>query len=511
MRLSDSFGIVCKELQVLNLRNPSPQRIVVLGGGTAGWFAAIALRRMFSPSVEIKVIESSKIGIVGVGEGGLLNFIGALHHNNIDINEFVRETGATWKWGFSYEGWRTGKEDDRFFHLFASQETPVSRWQERGSWPYLCAMVSQQTELDSYIEASRLIKNNATQAQATALLDTKNAGIVPSFHFDSYKLAGYLKKVALSRGVQHLDAVVDEVVFDEKGFARELRTADERIALDFLIDASGLSRKVIGKKGMESEWVSFKDYLLMDCAIPFYMPHPQPNPMLVTRAVTMNAGWMWQIPLVDRVGAGYVFSSKHLSEEEAVKEVEQRLGYAIEPHKTLRFDPGCFRKVWQNNVMALGLSSGFVEPLEATSIGQMLEQLHSFERVVTSSQGVVSDSAIREFNEANFTSWACIRDFLRMHYDCGRNDTPLWQAVAKSPYPESYRALREVWQERMPRMVDVENYAIHGWRGIFHPINWTLVAAPLGVLPPEAGEMELRRLTPQKYAEAQRYAAEVKN
>ncbi len=496
---------------MLNLRNPSPQRIVVLGGGTAGWFAAIALRRIFSPNVEIKVIESSSIGIVGVGEGGLLNFIGALNHNNIDVNEFVRETGAAWKWGFSYEGWRTGKDDDRFFHLFASQETPVSRWHERGTWPYLSAMVSQNVDLDRYMQASKLIKDNATQAQAAALVDAQNAGIIPSFHFDSYKLATYLKKVALSRGVTHLDAVVDEVVFDEKGFARELRTADERITLDFLIDASGLSRKVIGKKGMESEWVSFKDYLLMDSAIPFYMPHPQQNPMLVTRAITMNAGWMWQIPLIERVGAGYVFSSKHITEEDAIKEVEQRLGYAIKPHKTLRFDPGCHKEVWKNNVMALGLSSGFVEPLEATSIGQMLEQLLSFERVVVSSQGVVSDSAIREFNEANLQSWIGIRDFLRMHYDCARNDTPLWQDVAKSPYPESYRALREVWQERMPRMVDVENYAIHHWRGIFHPINWMMVAAPLGVLPASAGEMDLRLLAPEKRAEALRYAQEMKS
>lgn len=495
---------------MLNLRNPSPQRIVVLGGGTAGWFAAIALRRIFSSSVEIKVIESSTIGIVGVGEGGLLNFISALNHNNIDVGEFVRETGAAWKWGFSYEGWRTGKEDDRFYHLFASQETPVSRWQERETWPYLSAMVNQEVELDQYMQASKLIKSNATQAQAAALLETHNAGVVSSFHFDSYKLATYLKKVALSRGVTHQDAVVEEVIFDEKGNARELRTADESISLDFLIDASGLSRKVIGKKGMESKWVSFKDYLLMDSAIPFYMPHPQQNPMLVTRAITMDAGWMWQIPLIDRVGAGYVFSSKHITEEEAVKEVEQRLGYKIEPHKTLRFDPGCFEEVWKGNVMALGLSSGFVEPLEATSIGQMLEQLLSFERVIVKSQGVISDAAIRDFNEANLKCWQGIRDFLRMHYDRTRTDTPLWQDVAKAPYPESYRAMREAWQERMPRMVDVENNAINGWRGIFHPINWMFVAAPLGVLPPHAGDMDLRIIPEEKRNEALRFAQEFK-
>lgn len=496
---------------MLNLRNPSPRRIVVLGGGTAGWFAAITLRRIFSSEVEIQVIESSAIGIVGVGEGGLLNFIGALKHNNIDIGEFIRETGAAWKWGFSYEGWRTGKENDRFFHLFAAQDTPVSRWQERSTWPYLSALVNQQVELDRYIPAGRLIRNNASQSEASALLDTNNAGIIPSFHFDSYKLATYLKKVALSRGVTHLDAIVEDVVLDEKGNAREVRTAQERIELDFLIDASGLSRKVIGHQDIGSRWQSFKDYLLMDSAIPFYMPHPLKNPGLVTRAITMNAGWMWQIPLQDRVGAGYVFSSKYLSEKEAVDEVEKRLGFSIEPHKTLRFDPGCYEEVWKGNIMALGLSSGFVEPLEATSIGQMLEQLVSFERVIVSCQGIISDQAIRDFNEANLRSWLGIRDFLRMHYDGARADTPLWRAVEKAPYPESYRAMREAWQERMPRMADVEHDAINGWRGIFHPVNWMFVAAPMGVLPPHAGEMDLRILPPEKRDEALRFAHVLKS
>ncbi len=493
---------------MLNLRSPAPQRIVVLGGGTAGWFAAIALRRLFSPKVDIQVIESSSIGIVGVGEGGLLNFINALQRYQIDIDEFVRETGAAWKWGFSYEGWRTGGEDDRFYHLFASQETPVSRWSERGFYPCLSAMIGQNIPLESYLAASPLIKANTPQDQASALLKDNGGDIVPSFHFDSYKLATYLKKVALSRGVMHLDTVVEEVVFDQQGHARTLRCADNRtIDVDFLIDASGLSRKVLGKS-MGGKWHSFSDYLLMDSAIPFYMPHPHENPMLVTRAITMDAGWMWQIPLIDRVGAGYVFSSKHISEQQAIAEIEQRLGYAITPHKTLRFDPGCFEEVWVGNVMALGLSSGFVEPLEATSIGQMLEQLYSFERVLVHSQGIISDKTIREFNQANFQSWLGIRDFLRMHYDNTRRDTPLWQAVSESPYPESYRALRECWQERTPRLLDVESYAINGWRGIFHAINWMFVAAPLGVVPSRAGQMDLLALPAEKRQQALNFAAE---
>ena len=156
---------------------------------------------------------------------------------------------------------------------------------------------------------------------------------------------------------------------------------------------------------LKTKWNSFKDFLLLDSAIPFHIPHQDQAPELLTRASAMNAGWMWQIPLVNRIGAGYVFSSQHINEEQAIDEIQQYLGFKIEPHKTLKFEPGHFEQVWQKNVMALGLASGFVEPLEATSIGQMLEQLRMFTNVLVNSGLVVSDLSIQQFNQANAASW----------------------------------------------------------------------------------------------------------
>lgn len=490
---------------MLNLRELKHNRITVLGGGAAGWFAAIALRNIFGPKVEIRLVESSKIGIVGVGEGGLLNFAAALKHYDIKLNEFLQETKATFKWGFSYEGWRSGKKEDCFYHLFASPYCREVHLHERGCFPYLSAMIGQEQPLERIIKGSTLIKNNASQEEAFAFLKNKEADISTSFHFDSYKLASYLKKVALSRGVKHQDAVVEDIVFDANGHVTALQTENESIVLDFLIDASGLSRKVISR--MKSPWHSFKDYLLMDSAIPFYMPHPRDNPMLVSRAIAMKAGWMWQIPLQHRVGAGYVFSSQFMDEQQAIAEIEAKLGFAIEPQNMLRFEPGCFELVWQGNVMALGLSSGFVEPLEATSIGQMLEQLRNFERVLLQSQGIISERTIREFNEANFRSWLGIRDFLRMHYDNTRTDTAFWQAAAEMPVPESYREIQECWQERTPGILDVGSYAIHNWWGIFHPVNWMFVAAPLGLINPHAGLRDLNMLSAETRDKALQFAA----
>ncbi|WP_313299177.1 tryptophan halogenase family protein [Diaphorobacter sp.] len=481
---------------MLNLRGA--KRVVILGGGTAGWYAALALRKIFSAAVEVRVIESSQIGIVGVGEGGLLNLQSALQALDIDLDEFKRETNGTYKWGFSYERWRTGAEDDRYFHPFASAQGAASQWERMGAYPLFSAMIHQGVELPDYLRGVQLIKRNACQDEARQAIEKNETDVINSFHFDSYKIAKYFKKLALERNITHQDTIVEEVETDERGYVVALHTRDqEKIELDFVVDATGLSRKIIGK-AVPSTWHSFSKYLLLDRAIPYHMPHPLPNPYLVSRAIALSSGWMWQIPLMDRVGAGYVYSSKHISDEQAVQEVEKTLGYPIQPQRIIRFEPGCFAQIWVGNMLSVGLASGFVEPLEATSIGQMLETVRNFVRVLTTSQGVVSDSAIREFNASNFMSWMEIRDFLRMHYDCPRRDTPFWKDVAATPLPEKYRALKETMQLRVPRLLDLEGYIMHGRHGMFHIVNWLFVASGLGLIPPHAANVELMSLSKEE-------------
>lgn len=480
----------------INLQNA--KRIVILGGGTAGWYAALALRQIFSKNVEILVIESSKIGIIGVGEGGLLNFISALKYVNINLSEFKEFTNATHKWGFCYEGWRTGFENDKFYHPFMSSDSEALKWNENGYFPLFSALMQQGIGLDKYVKGIDLVEKNATQADADAALAKGQADIIDSLHFDSYKAASFLKKVALSRNITHRDVLVDQVITDSQGNVTKLTTENnDEIDLDFIIDASGLARKIIGK-AVPSQWQSFKQYLILDRAIPFYMPHPKKNPYLVSRAIALNNGWMWQIPLVDRVGAGYVYSSKHISDENAQKEVKAYLGFDVDIQKIIKFDPGCHEEILVKNTLTIGLAAGFVEPLEATSIAQMVEVVRNFCRVLMLSQGIISDNAVRDFNDANLQSWYGIRDFLRMHYDTTRADTSFWQDASKAPYPESYRAFREVVQLRSPRLVDVNSYVLHGWHGIFHVINWMLVAAPLGILNSKAAVNDLMRLSREK-------------
>ena len=148
--------------------------------------------------------------------------------------------------------------------------------------------------------------------------------------------------------------------------------------------------------------------------------------------------------------------------------------------------------------MALGLSSGFVEPLEAASTSQMLEQLRNLERILLISRWMVSEKAINEFNEAHLRTWLGIRDFLRMHYDRARSDTDLWRDAANATLPDSYREIKECWQYRAPRMLDIENYAINGWASIFNIINWIFVGGALDNISTQGAAYDLMSLPPEK-------------
>ena len=200
---------------MLNLRNA--RHVVVVGGGTAGWFAAITLRRMFSPLVEVRVVESPRIPIVGVGEGGLVNLINALNRLEIPTSEFMRETGATFKLGFSYEGWRTGADDDRYYHLFAAPNVEETKWNHGGFFPLISALLANGMDLHQYIPGFSKIANGAPQSEVSQMLVEGNGGLATSFHFDSYRVAKFLKSTALSRGVMHTEADVLDIELNEQG------------------------------------------------------------------------------------------------------------------------------------------------------------------------------------------------------------------------------------------------------------------------------------------------------
>lgn len=481
---------------MLDFRNM--KNFVVLGGGTAGWFAALELRRLFGAAASVTVVESPRVGVIGVGEGGILNFPDALiGRYGIDLDAFIDGTGAVIKLGFEYVGWNNGRDDDVFYHLFHRHPAEGDGRMVDGIAPYWSMLAAHGVGIHHAMYSWPFVLSNASQREVRAACTAAGALMPWSLHFDAHRVAAWLKLVAAARNIALRAGTVTELVRDgETGDVRGLRLAGEERLLpcDFLIDASGFARIAL-QKTMGLPLRSFADYMIHDRAIPFYLPHPRPNPHLVTRSLAMNAGWVWQIPVQERVGCGYVFSGAHLSEDEAVAEIEARVGQKIEPMRTLRFEAGHFADVWVGNVMAVGLASGFIEPLEATSIGQMLGQLTMFGETVSQSCGVVPQTTIETFNRRNRLDWDGIRDFLCLHYDVRRRDTPFWRDVTSRPMPSSYTDLKAAWQHRTPRPVDLNAYRA-GHVLHFDATSWFAVGQGVGVVPPAAALADLQMLPP---------------
>ena len=191
---------------MLDLRNI--KTISIIGGGTAGWFAALTIRKLFAKNIVVQVIESPKIGIVGVGEGRLINLVHALNHLNIPTSEFMKEAGAAFKWGFCYEGWNTGQRNDEFYHLFPNPSVSPFAMNLNGYHPQVSALIAKKIPLCNATIAFKAIQKRATQQETAQILTGGQAGISSSIHFDSHKAAGYLAKVAVERGVQHIQTKV---------------------------------------------------------------------------------------------------------------------------------------------------------------------------------------------------------------------------------------------------------------------------------------------------------------
>ncbi len=497
---------------MLNLRGI--ERICILGGGTAGWFAALHLRQIFSQNVEVMVVSSPEIPIVGVGEGGVLNFINALNKLNIPLLDFMQQTGAVHKLGFVYEGWRESYHNskDYFYHMFPVERAANEEifWYENGYFPVFSLLANNDIPISYFVDSIALREKNISQNELTKMfINQQNKNFGSSFHFDTYKVGQYLRKIALQRGIVHKEGSFQDIVQDaQTGLVSALLVDDQQISVNFVVDASGFSRQILGKK-LHAKWQSFKDYLPINSAIPFHLEHKKAHPDLVTRATAMNAGWTWQIPSQERIGAGYVFDRNYITPDKAVVELEQWLGHFIDPIRVIEFEAGFYENVWQGNVMAVGLASGFVEPLEASSIGQMLQQLDFFTKVVVECNGIISTKNIEFFNWQNMQGWHGIRDFIRMHYDTKRSDTPFWQMVQNLKFSDDYRFFKECWQYRTPRTVDFVNYEMDNLLQ-FGLYSWFAIGQALRIIKPESTTVELVALSPEKKQKLAQYLEDIK-
>lgn len=333
-------------------------KIVICGGGTAGWLAALMIKKI-QPDQEVTVIESSKIGIVGAGEGStgyLTDIIQGVNWNyGCNEEDFIRETGATIKLGIKHRDWR---EVGHTYYgpIDGTNNTPEVT---------LCHALLNDVPAHRASQNGYLIAEEKTNFfnDDGKLENTHSHG----YHFDAHRVGQYFKKIVTQDGVVHVDSEILDVKVNDHGIESLALANGDRVTGDMFIDCTGFARKLA--KALDVDWVSYKKHLPVDTAMPFlvnYKPGEVVEP--VTTAWAQKAGWMWRIPTADRYGCGYVFDSRFLTNEQAQEEIESVLGHSITPIRFLKFETGRLEKLWYKNCLAVGLSAAFAEPLEATSI-----------------------------------------------------------------------------------------------------------------------------------------------
>lgn len=396
--------------------------IVIVGGGTAGWLTALYANSFYGNDANITLIESEDIGILGAGEGTVPLFVHTLKQLDLDIYDFLIECNATHKIGISFENWNG--DGKRYMHDFqrahltnAKDETTSVQAEYNG---YLI-----QNGIDPY-EYS--VSKKLAYSNKSPILKDGDEPAGYSFHFDARLTAQYFRKVAESRGVIRVEGKTKDFNLDMKRNISAIVMEDgTKYKSDFVFDCTGFARLIIGKL-YGTPWKTYQDKLTVNTAIPFFLPQSDTEIKPYTRAIAMKYGWMWQIPLQNRWGCGYIFDDEFIDYNEAKKEVEEFLGTSIQINKVIQFAAGRFTNAWVNNVIAVGLSSGFTEPLEATSIMIAIASLKELSKDLLDDY---NDVKIKEYNDYLASYNDEIVDFLQFHYITNRTDTPFWEYYTK--------------------------------------------------------------------------------
>jgi hypothetical protein len=415
------------------------ERIVIVGGGTAGWMAALAIATGLSGRSAVEVVESEEIGIVGVGEA---TFPSIRHYNKlvgIAEADFLRATNGTYKLGIEFRDWRVKGEG--YFHTFGDfghLVGPDAPWGQyrRVADPSLGALGEQC-----------LPTVMAMQGRFVPPDEQAGAPYKYAYHFDATLYAAFLRRMALARGARRTEGRIVDVVRRADGGVQVLKLADGReITGDLFVDCSGFGSLLLGKT-LAEPFVDFSHWLPVDSA--WACPCERSGPELTpyTRATALEGGWAWRIPLQERTGNGHVFSSRYIAADRAREQLLQQLdGKPLAEPRLLRFTTGHRARFWVHNVVALGLSSGFLEPLESTSIFLIQTGIGRLMAQLTSGRPHDAQAAER-FNEAAVREFRRIRDFILLHYCLtARRDSALWRDMAALELPETLAFKIEAWR-----------------------------------------------------------------
>jgi len=466
---------------------PSSQRfdrIVIVGGGSAGWMTAAALATEFKGRRSVEVVESEEIGIVGVGEA---TFPSIREYNRlvgIDEAEFLRATNGTYKLGIRFCDWlEVGKDYFHTFGHFGNLFGSQTLWAQH-----------RRLGLSEPLGVQCLPTVMAMRGRF--VLPQDDSQFKYAYHFDAVAYAAYLRRLATQRGARHTQGRIVDVLRRPDGDVAAVQLDDgRRIEGDLFIDCSGFRSLLLGKT-LEEPFVDFSHWLPVDgaWACPCERSGEELTPY--TTATALEGGWAWRIPLQNRTGHGHVFSSRFIDVDRAREQLLARLdGKPLAEPRLLRFTTGHRQRFWVNNVIAIGLSSGFLEPLESTSIYLIQDGIARLMAMLTEGRPP-DDDARALFNEGSARRFARIRDFIILHYCLTRRrDSELWRHVASMELPETLAFRLDLWRESsLLHEYDDEGFDATSWLAIHAGMdNWPRREDPVfAEVPPERALHALR-------------------
>jgi tryptophan halogenase len=405
------------------------KNVVIVGGGTAGWLAALFAER-YIPDCQVTVIESSAIGVLGAGEGTVPNILDILDMIQIDYMALVRFCSATTKHAIRFDNWNGDGED--YYHIFHSNadlhDHPSNIRQS-----YVPIRILESIKRDEHIAESTLQYMMCKDRKNPFMMQNDALEIIEPFalHFDAKMLASFLREQGGARGIKIVDDIIEDVVLDGDT-VQKLLSKNHEYECDIVYDCTGFRKTIISK--LNPKWIDFNDYKTVDRAIPFIIPHEEDVLPPYTESIAMKYGWCWVIPTQERYGCGYTFDSSFISDEEVRKEILEKFPNAKIPDTVFKFESGYYEKAWIGNCIALGLSAGFIEPLEATSI--FSTSMSIVESIIMPNLLLDLDDTYRDqFNEKWNDISKEIHNFVYLHYITERNDTEFWNkfSVEKAP------------------------------------------------------------------------------
>jgi len=402
------------------------RKIVIAGGGTSGWLAAAAISKVLGKNLDITLIESPEIGRIGVGEATIPTL--RVFHKLLGINdrELMAQVQGTFKLGIEFSNW--ANKGDKYFHSFGITGKECWACQFQHFW-LAGKKYGIDTPFGDYCPESKAARLERCSGE--------DDGVNYAYHFDANLYADYLRNFSIKLGVRHVEGFIDKVILSpENGFIKSLLLKDgQEIEGDLFLDCTGFKAMLI-EGALNTPWIPYGHYLPCDSAIAMQTELVR-APRPYTQAIAHDFGWQWRIPLQHRAGNGLVYSSRHVSDDEAISTLLKNLdGPAVTEPRVIKYRTGRRMKSWNKNCIAVGLTASFIEPLESTSIHLAMAAIYRLMRYFP--QNEISMSNVDEFNKQSAEEMDRARNFVILHYHATqRDDTDFWRYCKNMEIPEA--------------------------------------------------------------------------